>query len=320
MNKCPICSREATVIQKDNDGPFTVHCARCSDYIISASAVKYWEKNKNQGNIKKLSYWLQNRRNKLDPIDIINLRTLPESIELPKPREQADNLLLWIGSNSKEYNSEVVEALELLTSVIGSNSEDEVKWIADYLKDEKYIKHMGFQVTQYDGKRYPPKDQLKVVMTFKGWDRYYELSKPKFASKLCFIAMQYNDAQLERFYSEQIVKTVKETGFEIKLLREILKAGSIDDQLCVQIRRAKFLLVDLTHDNEGAYWEAGFAEGLGKPVIYLCEKEKFDNLKTHFDTNHLTTVTGGESTIEDDMKNLKAIIKNTFPDEVKLEG
>jgi nucleoside 2-deoxyribosyltransferase len=64
----------------------------------------------------------------------------------------------------------------------------------------------------------------------------------------------------------------------------------IDNILRAQIRDSAFVLADLTHDNYGAYWEAGYAEGLGKPVIYLCEKAKFDNMKTHFDTNHSTTV------------------------------
>ena len=42
-----------------------------------------------------------------------------------------------------------------------------------------------------------------------------------------------------------------------------------------RIRDAAFVLVDLTHDNPGAYWEGGYAEGLGKPVIYICEASKF---------------------------------------------
>ncbi len=57
-----------------------------------------------------------------------------------------------------------------------------------------------------------------------------------------------------------------------------------------QIRDAAFVIVDLTHDNSGAYWEAGYAEGLGKPVIYICEMAKFEAAQTHFDTNHCTTV------------------------------
>jgi nucleoside 2-deoxyribosyltransferase len=55
-----------------------------------------------------------------------------------------------------------------------------------------------------------------------------------------------------------------------------------------------FLIADLSDNNEGAYWEAGFAEGLGKPVFYICcEKDPSDptkDKKTHFDTNHRHTV------------------------------
>ena len=84
--------------------------------------------------------------------------------------------------------------------------------------------------------------------------------------------------------------TVKELGYELIDLRDVARAGVIDNLLRAQIRDAAFVLVDLTHDNPGAYWEAGYAEGRGKPVLYLCEKTKFDAARTHFDTNHSTTV------------------------------
>jgi len=40
---------------------------------------------------------------------------------------------------------------------------------------------------------------------------------------------------------------------------------------------------------------SGYAEGLGKPVIYTCEKREFEEHSTHFDTNHLHTVPWEES-------------------------
>jgi nucleoside 2-deoxyribosyltransferase len=83
----------------------------------------------------------------------------------------------------------------------------------------------------------------------------------------------------------------------------------------VQIRRAKLLLADLTHDNLGAYWEAGFAEGLGIPVIYLCEETKFEKLGTHFDTNHHTTIKWNLKNPEKALNQLKSTIRETFPTE-----
>lgn len=86
----------------------------------------------------------------------------------------------------------------------------------------------------------------------------------------------------------------------------------------VMIRRCKFLLADLTHGNKGAYWESGYAEGLGKHVIYLCKKEIFDKEKTHFDTNHCTTVIWDSNNIDEAVENLKATIRTTFPEEALI--
>ena len=94
----------------------------------------------------------------------------------------------------------------------------------------------------------------------------------------------------ETFVQEVVKPTVEETGFSLVDVRDVARAGIIDNIIRNQIRTARFVIADLTHDNNGAYWEAGYAEGLGKPVIYICEKAKFEEKRTHFDTNHCTTV------------------------------
>jgi hypothetical protein len=96
------------------------------------------------------------------------------------------------------------------------------------------------------------------------------------------------------------------------------RAGLIDDRLRVEIRNARFLIADLTDDNEGAYWEAGFAEGLSKPVIFICEKTKFKKKKTHFDTNHHLTVKWDKDSPQDAAEELKATIRATLPDEARM--
>jgi nucleoside 2-deoxyribosyltransferase len=85
----------------------------------------------------------------------------------------------------------------------------------------------------------------------------------------------------------------------------------------VEIRAAKFLVGDLTDDNRGAYWEAGFAEGLGKNVYYTCEGAKFDKVKTHFDTEHLLTIKWIPNNFAGAVDELKSAIRNDFPTEAK---
>ena len=101
-------------------------------------------------------------------------------------------------------------------------------------------------------------------------------------------------------------------------------AGSIDDQLRVALRTSRFVIADLTRDNNGAYWEAGFAEGLGRPVIYTCRKNEWDQrdqpseLKVHFDTNHHLTVIWDPENLQDAATRLTATIRNTLPAEAKM--
>ncbi len=84
----------------------------------------------------------------------------------------------------------------------------------------------------------------------------------------------------------------------------------------VEIKRARFLIADLTHANNGAYWEAGYAEGLGKTVIYTCEQQVFDDRAqgTHFDTNHHLTVKWNPENPDMAVESLKATIRATFPE------
>ena len=42
-------------------------------------------------------------------------------------------------------------------------------------------------------------------------------------------------------------------------MNDVSRAGVIDNIMRIEVRDAKFVLVDLTHDNNGAYWEAGYA-------------------------------------------------------------
>jgi hypothetical protein len=84
----------------------------------------------------------------------------------------------------------------------------------------------------------------------------------------------------------------------------------------VEIRNCRFLIADLSHANLGAYWEAGYAEGLGKPVIYTCERSVFldPQRQPHFDTNHHLTVLWNLDEMDLFCSNLKATIRATLPD------
>jgi hypothetical protein len=149
--------------------------------------------------------------------------------------------------------------------------------------------------------------------------RHGELKREPIDSRAAFMAMPFNNDILDRVFRDCFRPAVAATGFDLRRLDDHPAAGNIDDRLRIEIRNARFLIAELTGANPGAYWEAGFAEGLHKPVIYTCEKSCFDKpaQKPHFDTNHHLTVIWEESDLPGAVEQLKATIRETLPSEAK---
>ena len=55
-----------------------------------------------------------------------------------------------------------------------------------------------------------------------------------------------------------------------------------------EIRKSCFVIADLTKNRGGVYYEAGYAEGLGKQVILTCKNK--DRNKIHFDVAQKNTI------------------------------
>ena len=156
---------------------------------------------------------------------------------------------------------------------------------------------------------------IDVNLTLEGWERYEREKRGDFRSNYGFIAMKFDDPELDPFIENTVKPLVKEdTGCDLVDMRDVSRAGVIDNIMRVRIRDAAFIIADLTHDNHGAYWEAGYAEGLGKPVIYICEKTKFEREKTHFDTNHCTTILWSKEDPEKFRQELVATIRRSLND------
>jgi hypothetical protein len=164
--------------------------------------------------------------------------------------------------------------------------------------------------------RYEPNWFLSLTMA--GWDHYEALRQAQIVSRTAFMAMKFGDEELNRVVDNCFRPAVDRTDFELRVLTDKQPAGVIDDQLRVALRTSRFVIADLTHGSNGAYWEAGFAEGLCRPVIYTCRKPEWDERKTHFDTNHLVTIIWEPDQLEDAGTRLTATIRATLPGEARL--
>jgi hypothetical protein len=225
---------------------------------------------------------------------------------LPTPAELCDNLLLWIarqmdgwigariGSDSRNANRRISDPD--IQSEIGAIDGHASRWAARAIRDAKLIDFEFIDDTDKFGTRLTP----------AGWNRVEELQRAHVASRFAFFARKFANADLDRVFAECLQPAVKQTGFDLRIATQ--KAGHIDAIVEDEIRRCRFLIADLSDDNAGAYWEAGFAEGLGKPVIYICS----EGVNTHFDTNHRQTVRWDLAKPDETATRLKAVIRNTL--------
>jgi nucleoside 2-deoxyribosyltransferase len=157
--------------------------------------------------------------------------------------------------------------------------------------------------------------QLSIQLTPDGWQSYTDLLQARVESRTAFMAMQFGDPVLEQMVQHCFKPAVARTGFTLRKLNDEQPAGLIDNQMRSALLSSRFIVADLSHANLGAYWEAGFAEGLGRPVIYTCEKSMWDQKKTHFDTNHMLTIIWQDSNRKSAEDQLVAAIRATLRSE-----
>lgn len=183
----------------------------------------------------------------------------------------------------------------------------------DYLRDHGYVNEGLKGKWSGDYTLFTINNLGQASLTIQGWQYYEELRKGLSESKIAFMAMPFDDSQLDDLYLK-MKKAVEQTGFSLERLDEGQPAGLIDDHLRVKIHRSKFMIADITGGNKNVFWEAGYADGLGKAVIYTCKKGE----KPPFDTNHQLTVFWEEQNLDQALEKLKDTIRYTFPNEAKL--
>ena len=78
-------------------------------------------------------------------------------------------------------------------------------------------------------------------------------------------------------------------GFNVRIMDEIEHNHQIVPEMLYEIRNSRFVIAELSHHNNGAYYEAGYALGLGKEVIHICDKKELKS-GLHFDVAQVNTI------------------------------
>lgn len=125
----------------------------------------------------------------------------------------------------------------------------------------------------------------KFQLSPKAWTIIYSLEEKQVANKNVFVAMKFSEETKE--LREKIKEGLK--GFNVRIMDEIEHNHQIVPEMLYEIRNSRFVVAELSHHNNGAYYEAGYALGLGKEVIHICNKKKLRS-SLHFDVAQVNTI------------------------------
>lgn len=172
-----------------------------------------------------------------------------------------------------------------------------------------------------------PLDRAAFVVTPKGW-KFLEGKDTQSSSKSAFVAMWFSE--FTKPLRDVIRRVLESKGYDPVFVdelptrsdltpeqrRDLAANSTIDNMIIANIRRSRFVVADLSclpgekmvsnlylrADGKpeerdiacaGAYFEAGYATALEKPIIYLVNKRQ----TPHFDVNHIPYLTWDENNL-----------------------
>ena len=226
-----------------------------------------------------------------DPLNKANPIQIEEVIATRYPRtinERLDRSLANLAHMSRHLGDSVAMDLKQDAPLFFAANVGELRFTRDALVDDGLV--------AIESSHSAP-DGWVILLTPAGWNRVadIEAGRSQEETSQAFVAMWFgnNKDSFEGRTSFEFCSGAFMQGFKPGIenagylaLRIDCKEfnDDINDEIIAEIRRSKFVVADFTGNRGGVYFEAGFARGLERPVIFTCHKSDID--KAHFDTNH----------------------------------
>jgi len=273
--RCPLCNGP-TLHCYQHSFTFEVECPRCGCFNITLQAIKEVLDLKPQHKpllsayCRRLPAGSQPPTIKTDTIEQF-IRTLPQYTA----PEKLDNLLDLIGQMTPALGRPTTFDPKTDYPRLIAQDPEEVQFLLIELADRKYI----------HGPRDGPLSP--VVVLPRGWERLEETKRSGRSSNRAFVAMSFHKS-MDSLYKEAIEPAILKAGYDPLRIDRLQHVNRIDDEIIGQIKRSRFMVADFTGQRYGVYFEAGMMIGLGRTVIWMCDKKQLDQL--HFDVRQFNFI------------------------------
>ncbi len=318
IQKCIVCSTDDASSNDRNDfynckrcGRFTINCGIGGLNSMEKSILSHWirkqqkfyhseqnpmsDENGHAMNLD-ISSIIQNKKNHKEVFDI--------KISL---QEKMDSIIFKIGSLSNYFGDKIKatpnfqKELAAFSGCIINFEKGSLE--SEYTKLIWSLERLGSLVVD---------NSSGYSLTETGFLKYEQLQSQINKSKKVFMAMKFDKNQSTTSYQAKshLGEILKEFKLELFSMENNETLGNIIEVMKAEINDAKFIICDLSDGNRGAYWEAGYAEGQKKKVIYICDEKIFSDEELNSQDK--------ERKIHFDIKQTR-IIKFDFSSEEKIQ-
>lgn len=298
---CPVCGQFQLDIEgwkninRNHLAAYLIYHAFINDPNASISEYRFYTTRKKRRFLENNDLLKNANPGIMEPIYIDN-----DIIEAWYPKrfsERVDNILLYIANRTQHVGQPLRLSVNRLLNVlfVDKQEADEScasstlkKWSTrpenEYIQEANYMLRYLKQQSYIEADDFTELKSIDVILTPKGYARVEELQKNTSHGRGVLVAMKFGDDT--KLLREAIRKGILNAGYIAVFIDEVQHNDFITPELLKHIKDSKFVVVDLTHQNNGAYFEEGYAMGLGKQVIQLCKR----GVQLHFDIAQKNTI------------------------------
>jgi hypothetical protein len=269
---CPICEANSLPQEKTGDN-VGVFCPRCGNFRMSCTAHALLRANWPQKDRRRAALSAHVRQSIEQGSEVVELNDF-ELFDRLADAHRHTSVSTKLRRVMERYEAETAEPGQYVELTLDSDyplfdaaSVDEVQYLIATLHDGALLEYR------------PHPAGYRITST--GWEFLQPVGGG--VPNAAFVAMSYDDS-LKPAFLEGIRPAIIAAGFDDVRLDYVEHSDNIHDRIMADIRRAQFVVADFTGHRAGVYFEAGFALGLGKPVIWTCRADYFEREKVHFDT------------------------------------
>lgn len=276
-SKCIFCGGRLKYSRESRTLNHNCSCENCGDYRIALKALEDLPARLD-GELKDRVYLISgylremtDRGLSAEIITTENYLGLLDSAFIPKTVMEKLNKFLLHLYRKTEFFQQWVKVRPDQPAVAYAKNKNELEHIISATYEEGYLRSGG--------------SESSYSLNLSGITRAEKLLKGATDNRQCFVALWYEDSILQ-VYEEHIKRAVVDSGYQPLAILEKEHNNKICDEILDEIRRSRCVVADFSGHRGGVYFEAGFALGLGLPVIWTCREQDFDKDKVHFDVDH----------------------------------